>query len=388
MEKVRIGVVGCGHISEWHVQDFLADGRAKIVATCDLIKEAAEEKAKRWGAKRTYTDYRDIIKDPEVDAVCIYTRPLSQHAEISIAAAEAGKHVSCQKPIAISIRDADDVVRTVRRTGIKYQYAEPEVWIPTVIKVKELIEKGEIGESRTVHLVPTFPPIIREDDLQEVWEPKRRRRIAEESRDHWRTRRMQLEQLSKKYPVLSERGDVDRYRCSMSWVDHAVHWMSVVYDWLGKVEKVSSFMTYGEWSEALDFHGVVPRTIMWKYVKENRYGVYVGAHWDMSVRWGVIGTEGMLYMNRLWGGENCITIFREGERKDIDVPDSSYPIAQPHAPSPHLSGMARNFLDAILEDRKPRLNVEDGRHLLAFALAVCKSAQEDRAIALSDLASS
>jgi predicted dehydrogenase len=382
MKKLGIGVVGCGHISEWHVQDFLADGRVKVVATCDLIREVAEEKTRDWGAKRTYTDYRDLIKDPEVDVVCIYTRPLSQHGEITIAAAEAGKHVSCQKPITISIREADEVVRTMRRTGIKYQYAEPEVWIPTVIRVKELIEAGEIGERRSVHLIPAFPPVVREEDLQEIWE---RRQRSGELRDHFRKRRIQLEQLSKEYHVLREQEDVEKYRSSMTWVDHAVHWMSVVYYWMGEIEKVGAFMTYGEWNEALDYHGCIPRTLMWKHAKENRYGVYVGAHWDMSIRWGIIGIKGMLYMNRLWGGENSITIFKEGKRKDLDAPDSSFPMPQPNAPPFQMSGMAKNLIDSILEDKEPRLNAEDGRHLLAFALAACKSAKEDKTILLSEL---
>ena len=115
MDRLRLAVVGCGTISRLNVPGYLRDDRCEIVALCDPIRERAEESAAEWRiSPAIYTDYQEVLADPNVDAVELLT-PTHLHADQIIAGLEAGKHVSCQKPIAVSIPEADRIGEAVAR---------------------------------------------------------------------------------------------------------------------------------------------------------------------------------------------------------------------------------------------------------------------------------
>lgn len=97
MRKVKIGVIGTGSISDAHLQSYEQNDRADLTSVCDLNEERARLKAKKYGASKVYTDYRELLHDDEIDAVSICTWN-NTHAEIAIAALENGKHVLVEKP--------------------------------------------------------------------------------------------------------------------------------------------------------------------------------------------------------------------------------------------------------------------------------------------------
>ena len=103
MDRVRLAIVGCGTISRLNAQGYLRDDRCEVVALCDPIRERAEARASEWRITPTiYTKYEDVLADRSVDAIEILT-PTHLHADQIISGLDAGKHISCQKPIAASV---------------------------------------------------------------------------------------------------------------------------------------------------------------------------------------------------------------------------------------------------------------------------------------------
>ena len=105
MDRVRLGVVGAGNIAAMNVRGYLEDPRCDVVAVCDTDEEVGKRAAKEWGAERFYAEVADLLADDAIDAVEILT-PTHLHHDHVIAALEAGKHVSVQKPVANSVDDA------------------------------------------------------------------------------------------------------------------------------------------------------------------------------------------------------------------------------------------------------------------------------------------
>src|SRR5262245_65615322 len=108
--KIRWGLIGCGDISRKRVAPALRDcSECELVAVNRARPELAQEFAGEFGAKRWYNDWRELIGDHEIDAVYIAT-PVYLHAEQTIAAAEAGKHVLCEKPMAMNVAEWDRMI--------------------------------------------------------------------------------------------------------------------------------------------------------------------------------------------------------------------------------------------------------------------------------------
>lgn len=118
----RLGIVGCGFIANCKHLVSLKElkDRVKLVAFCDIIEERAVKAAREYGdeAAKVYTDYRELLKDESIDIVHVCT-PNVSHCEISCAAMEAGKHVMCEKPMAINTQEARAMLETAKKTGRK-----------------------------------------------------------------------------------------------------------------------------------------------------------------------------------------------------------------------------------------------------------------------------
>lgn len=115
-KKLRVGVVGVGGISESHIAGYKADPRVELAAFCDINEERLKEKGKRHGVARLFTDVREMVKMPDLDAVSVCTWN-SAHAPCTIAALEAGKHVLCEKPMAMNTAEAEAMREAARKSG-------------------------------------------------------------------------------------------------------------------------------------------------------------------------------------------------------------------------------------------------------------------------------
>ena len=135
-----------------HAQVFLVGpGRAGFKTICDIVPEIAADAKERFGFEKCCTDWRDIVNDPEIDVVSICT-PNNAHAEIAIAALNAGKHVLCEKPIASTLEDAKAMAEAAKKAAQKgiiamnaYQYRR----VPAIDLAKKFIDEGSIGKSST-----------------------------------------------------------------------------------------------------------------------------------------------------------------------------------------------------------------------------------------------
>jgi len=143
--KYKIGVIGAGSISEFHLDAYKAHPDVEIAAICDVNEERARAKAEKYGASRVYADYRELLAQPDIDGVSVCTWNNS-HAEISIAALEAGKHVLVEKPLCKTMEEALAVQEAVRRTGKVLQVGVVRRYGENAEILKQFIDNGEIGE--------------------------------------------------------------------------------------------------------------------------------------------------------------------------------------------------------------------------------------------------
>jgi len=145
MPKLKVGIIGTGGIAEVHMRSYAANPEVEMYAICDLMEERAAEKAKQYGISKVYTDFREMLNDPELEAVSICT-PNNWHAPISIAAINAGKHVLVEKPLCKTVEEALEVEKAVRANDRVLQVGFVRRYGSNTKIVNRFIEAGEIGE--------------------------------------------------------------------------------------------------------------------------------------------------------------------------------------------------------------------------------------------------
>jgi predicted dehydrogenase len=143
-KKHRFGVIGAGLWGEAHAEVYATHPWAELAAVCDSDRSRAERVAKRFGAPRIFTDYREMVKDPSVDAVAVAT-PDFAHRDPVVAAAKAGKHVHSEKPLATSREDAEAIAAAVRSSGVTYMVDFHARWNPPFAIARKNIEEGALG---------------------------------------------------------------------------------------------------------------------------------------------------------------------------------------------------------------------------------------------------
>lgn len=116
MEKIKIGIIGTGGISNVHIAGYLKNPNVELYAFCDINEERVKEMAEKYGVTRTFTDKDEMLKLKEIDAVSVCTWN-SQHAPCTIAALNAGKHVLCEKPMATSAAEAMEMKAAAEKNG-------------------------------------------------------------------------------------------------------------------------------------------------------------------------------------------------------------------------------------------------------------------------------
>ncbi len=142
--RINIAIVGLGFGAEF-IPIYQRHPRANMYAICQRTKARLDAVGDAFGVEKRYTNYKDLLKDPAVDAVHINS-PIPDHAWMSIAALKAGKHVACTVPMATSIADCKKIVDLVKRTGLRYMMMETVVYAREFLYLKELCEKGTLGK--------------------------------------------------------------------------------------------------------------------------------------------------------------------------------------------------------------------------------------------------
>ena len=144
MKKIKVAVIGTGTMGKIHAQIYAESEKAELIYVCDLIEERAKELAKKCSCSYT-TKIKKIASDLEIKAVSI-TTPDFAHREIALEMIEAGKDILVEKPLATSVRDAQDIVNAARKKGVKLMVDFQNRWNPLFIQAKQTIDQGEIGK--------------------------------------------------------------------------------------------------------------------------------------------------------------------------------------------------------------------------------------------------
>ena len=147
--KLLIGIIGCGGIANQKHMPALSklDEKCVMPAFCDTVEERARKAAEQYGkgAGKVYTDYHELLADPEIDVVHVLT-PNVAHAPIVVAAFEAGKHVMCEKPMSHSTEDARKMMEAWKKSGKKFTIGYQNRFRPEVQTLHKSCEAGELGE--------------------------------------------------------------------------------------------------------------------------------------------------------------------------------------------------------------------------------------------------
>ena len=139
-----IGIIGCGKISQVrHIPEYFANPNAKIIGYFDLAKERAAQMAAKYGGK-VFDTVEDLLADPAIDAVSVCVAN-NMHADVTIAALKAGKHVLCEKPMATNIEDCERMVAAAKQYGRYLMIGQNQRFALAHAEARKLIKEGLIG---------------------------------------------------------------------------------------------------------------------------------------------------------------------------------------------------------------------------------------------------
>jgi len=349
MASIQVGIIGCGRISDLHVPGYQAVD-ARIAAVCDTDEACAQRRREEWGVQKLFTDYRDVLADPEIDAVEILT-PQPLHEKMVLDAARSGKHIALQKPMATDLAAADRMLAAARDAGIVFRVTDNYLHYPPIVRARQMIQDGLVGTPISIRIKMISGGAGGWEIPPQAWA--------------WR---MQEKAAGR----------------GMQTVDHGHHLWATAWYLLGSVERVSA------WIDSVD--GVIdsPSVIMWKYKETARYGMCEFVHAaDLTIpsnyyandEWiEVTGSRGIIMIRRCTGKLQAgpgLRLFTSGGWRHYEDLDTDWQAG--------FSGATHNFINAINGQEAPLLDGPQGREILAFALAVGRSAQKRRTVYLAEM---
>lgn len=150
-KKLGVCVIGCGRAGMIHARNYKNKiENARIVACVDAVEAAAKAAAEELGVTKYYTDYHEILNDPEVDAVVVVA-PTDRHKNIVIDCAAAGKHIFCEKPMAMTVEECDEMIAACEKHNVKLQIGFMRRFDTSFREAKRLLDSGAIGDLVQIH---------------------------------------------------------------------------------------------------------------------------------------------------------------------------------------------------------------------------------------------
>ena len=150
--RVKVGFIGAGTISQLHELGYHDNETGELYAIADSAPGLAQSRKEQWGAQKAYTDYKDLLADPSVDAVEILL-PHHLHLPITLEALSAGKHVSLQKPMAISMDEGRQIAAAAAGSDKIFRVVENYRTYEPYMRAKAMIEAGDIGDLITIRVM-------------------------------------------------------------------------------------------------------------------------------------------------------------------------------------------------------------------------------------------
>ncbi len=162
MNKINVGVIGTGRIGRLHAENLAYRiPEATLIAVSDIFVEAAESVAAELGIPAAYQDHRRILDDESIEAILICSST-DTHAQFIEEAAAAGKHIFCEKPIALDLGEIDSALAAVDQAGVQLQVGFNRRFDPNFTRVREVVASGQIGTPHVLRITsrdPQPPPI-------------------------------------------------------------------------------------------------------------------------------------------------------------------------------------------------------------------------------------
>ena len=307
--KLRWGLIGCGDIARKRVAPALRDSQlSELVAISRARSNLAASFAEEFGAKRWYAEWRDLLKDSEIDAVYIAT-PVYLHVTQAIAAAEAGKHVLCEKPMAMNVAECDRMIEAARNHGVLLGVAYYRHFYPVIERIKEIIKSGEIGVPAVVQI-----------DAFEWFDP-----AAGDPRT-W----LLLKQLSGGGPMF----------------DFGCHRIEVLLNLFGPIDKVKALL-----ANALFDREVEDTALALFHFTCGVSAVLSVTHAAAEAKdtLNIFGSLGSIHVSVLNKGE-MLVVNKAGQRVESHPPAANF-----HAP------LIEDFINAVLNNREAGVTGETGR---------------------------
>jgi predicted dehydrogenase len=350
VEKLNVGMIGCGLISTLHAAGYRDNPRVRLHAICDMDERVVAARGEEWKVEKTFTDYREMLADPAIDAVEVIT-PHKLHEQITVDALDAKKHVALQKPMTTSLASADRMVARAKQSGVVFKVTDNYVCYPPIVLARKLIESGEIGDPLLLRMKMINSP-------HGGWD----------------------------MPVASYDWRFDEFaegRFSETF-DHGHHEWATARYLMGDVERV------GAWIDSID--GVLdsPVTLMWKHKGGKKYGIcdfvyaeklHIPSKYYPNDEWfELTGDSGIIFIHRCTGeihGGPAVSRFGNDGWTHYDTVKSDW--------AEGFRGALENFVDAIRGDAKPLLSGEEGREILRMSFAIYQAAKKRRDVYLEEL---
>lgn len=143
MEKIKVGIIGSAFSANLHAKAYQRCPNAVIAAVS--ATDNLESFCKQYSILKSYGDYREMLKQEDIQMVSVCV-PNYLHKEMVLAAASAGKHVVCEKPLATTLEDADEMIDTCKNNKVKFMYAEDWIFAPALVRAKNIYKEGAIGD--------------------------------------------------------------------------------------------------------------------------------------------------------------------------------------------------------------------------------------------------
>lgn len=144
--RVKVGIIGSQFQGDIHAASFqIMPEEAEVVAICSPTPGHAEETAKKYSIPRVFLDYKEMLREKDIEMVTI-AAPNALHRDMTVDIARAGKHVVCEKPLCMTLAEADEMIDVCRKEGVLLMYAEELLFTPKYVKAKEMADNGAFGK--------------------------------------------------------------------------------------------------------------------------------------------------------------------------------------------------------------------------------------------------
>lgn len=371
MDKLKVGIIGCGVIFDLNILGYLNNEDVEITCLCDRRQKNLKEKIQKFKLSpkiSVYQDYKEMLDTESLDILEILV-PHHLHHEVTLYAAQKSlKGISVQKPMANSVKDCEEMINACKENDVKLKIFENFTFYPPIMKAKQLIEEGIIGEVNSIHI-----------------------KTIEAAKGGW------------KVPSSAWRWRYDPETCggvldrgSPCVFDDGFHkfWLALhlIED---KIEKVYAWID----GTIMD----TPAHIMWKYKQpENtefivsKYGTIEYSHlphmylpspyYPEDEFISLTGSKGIMWINQATAGGNImsdskifppIVVFRDGKIESFSDLKRDWKYG--------FINSTKHFIEVIKNGGDPKLSGEEGKYTVQFSLAAIKSSLEGREINPDDI---